>query len=135
MQTRSCSQCGRPADFSLQFLLSTVRRTPRKQKCTKSVLFCKSCIQVVSERITSVAPSDLIQPLISAYTNIARHSNEQSDSTSAHNSDEKSATVGAGPSLPDAPEASCRPCLIACNSRQIDEVAATTTGLKGVGRE
>lgn len=79
MAAKPCSRCGAPAAFSLAFLLSTVGRTPRQQKCTASVPFCNACIQGLCEALGSAAPSALVQPLKNAHTAIGATSDEQSN--------------------------------------------------------
>ena len=66
--TKPCSRCGRIAQFSLCFLLSTLGQSPRQQKCTASVLFCASCIRAISDSMGTAAPLDLVAALRAAYT-------------------------------------------------------------------
>ncbi len=40
---KSCSCCPQPAQYSLVFVLSTIGVSPRRQKCSKAVLFCADC--------------------------------------------------------------------------------------------
>lgn len=74
MTLRSCSQCGKPAAFSLCNLLSTVAVAPRKQKCGIATLYCSTCMQRVVELLKSSGHSplqSLRQPLSEAYTALA----------------------------------------------------------------
>ncbi len=79
---KSCSQCPAPAEYSLCFLLSSVGRSKRQQKCTASVPFCNACIQRLFAEIGTTAPSALIQPVRAAYTAIASHSETRREDTS-----------------------------------------------------
>ena len=114
MDRKSCSRCQRPADFSLAFLVSTIGARPRGQKCTQTVPLCKSCLSTAVPFLASTPLQDLEQPLKDAYTAL---------------SGDPPALLAAIVSCPLAVEAhqggeaalSCRLCLIACNSRQIDE--------------
>ena len=44
MEEKSCSFCGRPADFSVLLLVSTLRVSPREQRSTSSVRLCRACV-------------------------------------------------------------------------------------------
>ena len=79
MELKPCLRCGQPAEFALSFLISTLGRSPRQQKCTTSVPLCGDCIQAVSEAMGSVAPPALIQPLKQAYTAFTGHPDDRSD--------------------------------------------------------
>lgn len=68
MDSKSCSRCHRPADFSLAFLLSTIGVRPRGQKCTQTVPFCKSCLSTAIPFLASTPLQDLEEPLRDAYT-------------------------------------------------------------------
>lgn len=80
MTPKSCSQCGRPADLSVCFLVSTVGQSPRTQKCSGSVLLCKTCIRALDAQLESVSPPSLIQSLRTAYTALTNPPAERSDS-------------------------------------------------------
>jgi len=74
MAYRSCSQCGKPATFSLCNLLSTVAIVPRKQKRGIATLYCSSYIRRVVELLKASehsSPRNLSQPLSEAYTALA----------------------------------------------------------------
>ena len=89
MTPRSCSQCGKPAAFSLCNLLSTVAITPRKQKCGIATLYCSACIQRVAELLKVSEYSflqNLSQPLSEAYTALASACERASDSRTGSNS-------------------------------------------------
>jgi hypothetical protein len=115
MERKSCSRCPRPADYALAFLVSTIGVQPRGQKCTQTVPLCKSCLHDATPFLVSTPLEDLQEPLRDAYT--------------ALEGGPPGSSSGVGPS-PAAEEAhegggaalSCRPCLIACNSRHGDEV-------------
>lgn len=68
METKPCSRCSRPASFSLAFLLSTIGRTPRLQKCTRTAAFCSSCLSNVLEILACSPIPDLKEALQRAYT-------------------------------------------------------------------
>lgn len=42
---KRCLHCGRPADFSLCGILSTLGVSGRRQKCTASLPLCSACLQ------------------------------------------------------------------------------------------
>ena len=71
MELRICNRCGLPASFSLACLPSTIGQKPRRQKCSRSVLFCASCICGFCEALASAAPDPLIGSLIEAYTQLS----------------------------------------------------------------
>ncbi len=79
METKRCARCLRRAEFSVCFLLSTLGRSPRQQKCTAAVSFCAACIQDISQAMGIVALPALIEPLRQAYTALTRCSGNQSD--------------------------------------------------------
>jgi hypothetical protein len=118
MEAKPCSACGRPADFSLGFLLSKYRTKPRQQKCTTSISYCSGCIQALLAALGSSGPADLIEPLREAYTAFSGHSYDNSKPKSSPDSAAHNSELRSGPTTRPAPEASCRPCLIACNSRK-----------------
>ena len=113
MDRKSCSLCSRPADFSLAFLVSTIGVRPRGQKCTQTVPLCISCIQAAAHLLASTPLQGIQEPLRVAYT--------------ALEGAFPASSAGAGPCPPADGDhqggnaaASCRLCLIACNSRQFD---------------
>lgn len=114
MERKSCSRCPRPADYSLAFLVSTIGVRPRGQKCTQTVPLCKSCLSTAIPFLASTPLQDLQQPLRDAYTAMSGDFQALSDSVGPCPS---AAEVHQG----DEGATSCRLCLIACNSRQIDE--------------
>ena len=71
MDRKPCSLCGLPSQFSLACLLSTIGQKPRKQKCTRSVLFCVACIRGFCEALATMAPNQLLGSLVKAYTALA----------------------------------------------------------------
>ena len=117
METKPCSRCSRPADFSLALLLSTIRVRPRAQKCSQTIALCNSCLHNVLARLGTSPLADLQQPLINAYTAVVGPSGaaligESQDSAKAE------------PHHDDGAAVSSRPCLTAGNSRQFDEVGS-----------
>lgn len=64
---KKCSNCGRPALFSLVAIISTVGVSERLQKSSPAVAFCDACIHELCERICSDAFSDAVN---SAYTEV-----------------------------------------------------------------
>lgn len=70
MEQKICNRCGLAAQFSLACLLSTIGQKPRRQKCTRSVLFCASCIRGFCEALDAAAPDPLIGSLTEAYTKL-----------------------------------------------------------------
>ena len=74
MVAKLCSQCGTPADFSVCYLLSTIGRAKRQQKCTASVPFCGLCFRRLLSQLATAAPASLVRPLSAAYTAMAGHS-------------------------------------------------------------
>jgi hypothetical protein len=40
-----CSRCSREAEVSVVCVISTVGTSPRRQKCSATVLFCHRCVR------------------------------------------------------------------------------------------
>ena len=116
MDRKSCSRCPRPADFSLAFLVSTIGVRPRGQKCTQTVPFCKSCLSTATPFLASTPLQGLQEPLRSAYTAL------NGDSPVSSPRYCRCAASADGVHQGGEAAASCRLCLIACNSRHGDEV-------------
>ena len=74
METKPCSRCLRPADFSLALLLSTIRVRPRAQKCSQTIALCNSCINDVLASLATSSLLDLQKAFINAHTSIAGRS-------------------------------------------------------------
>jgi hypothetical protein len=123
MRPKPCSLCGNPAEYSLQFLLSTLGRTPRLQKTTSAVLLCSACMQGCFASMEPVRPSTLIEPLKTTYTKFASHSDEPSNSASLPNDNVEPAE---GTTSAAGNPASCGPHLIACNSRKFTQTTGDT---------
>ena len=68
---RQCRLCQAPAQYSLAFVISTLRIKPRLQKCSPVVLLCDLCIHKLS-RALAVASPELQAALEAAYTAIFR---------------------------------------------------------------
>jgi hypothetical protein len=118
MDRKSCNQCARPAEFSLAFLVSTIGARPRGQKCTVTVPFCKHCIRNAAPFLASSSFQDLEEPLRDAYTRLEGGSTPSPVRACACPS---AAEVHQGGNT----AVSCRLCLIACNSRQIDALESS----------
>ena len=71
-----CSCCSQPAEYSLALIVSTVGVSPRMQRCSPVVLFCKSCIHALATEECWWASADLSNALQSAYTAIKQDSSE-----------------------------------------------------------
>lgn len=69
-QSRLCSCCNCPAEFSLSFLISTLRVKDRKQQCSQSVPLCKSCIHDFCDGEAAQSAAKLREALRNAYTAI-----------------------------------------------------------------
>jgi len=139
MRPKPCSHCGDPADFSFVILASTLQLRPRQQQSSASVPFCRFCIEAAISSCTSEPLRSHHSPLTDALTAalhaLTQSSSQQFNSKPDNGGNNAEFQTIARPTSDAKSEASCRPCLIACNSRQFDEVADTTTGLKGVSRE
>jgi hypothetical protein len=83
MVHRACVRCKAQATFSLSFLLSTLGRTPRLQKCTTSAAFCLGCLQAICASLARAGLPSLTEPLSEAYTAFACNLAERSDPRSA----------------------------------------------------
>ena len=75
--TKSCSCCSRPAEYSLALVLSTVGVSPRMQRCSPVVLFCKSCIRALATEECWWGSGDLYNALQHAYTAIKEGSSDR----------------------------------------------------------
>lgn len=71
MTPSPCNRCQRPAEFSVNILISTVGSSIRCQKCSEAVHFCADCIRDWIGEIASVAPSTINRAARRAYTAIA----------------------------------------------------------------
>ena len=74
--TKSCSCCSQPAEYSLALIVSTVGVSPRMQRCSPVVLFCKSCIHVLATEECWWASAALCNALQRAYTATTQESSE-----------------------------------------------------------
>jgi hypothetical protein len=68
MSRKLCNRCENPAEFSICFVVSTVGRSPRNQKCTETLSLCTACIQNVCGGLRLIAPPRLAESLQAAYT-------------------------------------------------------------------
>lgn len=66
-----CVRCGAKADLSVCWLLSSVGRAPRKQKCSRRTLLCNACIRGITAGFLGQAPSAVCKTLKEAYTQLA----------------------------------------------------------------
>lgn len=79
---KSCGQCGNEAAAAVCWLVSTVGRSPRVQKCSKGTALCASCLERLwVAEYSAVAPT-LRQRLSEAYTAVLGHLSGPSDSMS-----------------------------------------------------
>jgi hypothetical protein len=125
MRPRPCSLCGYPADVSVVLLLSTLRVSSRSQQSTKSIPFCAPCMSAfVGESRASGEPSlvsALRTALTPAWNALTTHPEEQSLATNPDLQHPPVQVIGQGSTCAVEAEASCRPCVTPCNSRQFDE--------------
>lgn len=80
---KNCSNCGRPAVFSLNAIISTLGISKRLQESSAAVPFCDGCLHELCGRLCSDALSDCVN---NAYTTLNRRlrdriatSNEQQE--------------------------------------------------------
>ena len=125
MDAKPCSRCVVPL-ITLSGLLSKYRTKPRQQKCTTSISFCNACIHALIGAIGSIAPVDLIEPLREAYTAFSGYSYDHSQSKSNPDSAALDPEFRSKPTTETAPKRVAGSCLIACNSREFDEVTEGT---------
>jgi hypothetical protein len=71
MQKRECSECGGEADVSLCQIVSTVGRTPRKQRCSTATAFCAACLQGRIKLLRRLGLHGIQKPLGEAFTALA----------------------------------------------------------------
>jgi hypothetical protein len=65
---KSCSNCSKPAEFSLVAIVSTVGVSGRLQKASPAVLFCDACLRELGDRLCSDPFSNAVN---NAYTAVA----------------------------------------------------------------
>jgi len=122
MRPKPCSLCGQPADFSFVLLASTLRLSPRRQKSSESIAICETCIRaVINSRTTAdeVRPaSPLNYALTTCYHALTKHSANERDLPFPENFADEHLQSTAQPTTLGTEPVSCRPCLIACNSRK-----------------
>jgi hypothetical protein len=70
MRKKLCSECGEIAEVSLCQILSTVGRTPRRQRCSMSTSFCAPCLQGRIKRLRRLGLHDIHKPLSEAFTTL-----------------------------------------------------------------
>lgn len=64
---KKCSNCGRPAVFSLVAIISTLGITKRLQQSSPAALFCDACLHELCDCLCSDALSDGVN---NAYTSL-----------------------------------------------------------------
>src|SRR4051812_12270515 len=132
MRPKPCSLCGNPADFSFVILASTLQVRPRQQQSSAAVPFCRSCIEAAlsSRSIEPLGshPSPITDALTAALHALTESSSEQFNLTKHTGGTDAKPQTPTQPTSGAATEASCRPCLIACNSRHYDEAATSKFG-------
>jgi hypothetical protein len=121
MSTKPCSLCGRAADISVLVLISTLRIAPRHQHSAPSIPLCNACLSVSATSARPEVQARLTNALTTACSALTRHSDEQSNSPKGFFGNCTPQPIPAGPTTAAEVAAGCRPCLIACNSRQYDE--------------
>jgi hypothetical protein len=65
---RTVCSCGKPAEYSLCVLVSTLGVRPRPQQCGRAQLFCASCMRELVNDQSHNASSGVLESLRSAYT-------------------------------------------------------------------
>jgi len=121
MTPKSCSLCGRPADVSAFVLVSTLQVSPRRQHSAKAIPFCNACLSTATGCKDSAVTATVIGALTTAWKALTRQSHELSQSQKVHSPDLQVGPTRSEPTSAVRPEASCRPCVTPCNSRQFDE--------------
>jgi hypothetical protein len=71
---KNCSNCGRPAVFSLNAIISTLGISQRLQESSAAVPFCDACLHELCGRLCSDTLSDRVN---NAYTSINRRLRER----------------------------------------------------------
>jgi hypothetical protein len=74
---KSCSCCSQPVEYSLALVLSTVGISPRIQRCSPVVLFCKSCIHALATEECWWGSTTLCNALQRAYTATQQDSSDR----------------------------------------------------------
>jgi hypothetical protein len=74
---KSCSCCSKPADYSLALIVSTIGISPRNQRCSPVVPFCKNCIHALATEECWLGSTALFNALQHAYTTIMQDSNNR----------------------------------------------------------
>ena len=82
--TKSCSCCSQPAEYSLALIVSTVGVSPRTQRCSPVVLFCKSCIGALATEECWWGSLALSNALQRAYTAIKQDSSDRLNPFAGH---------------------------------------------------
>lgn len=70
MQKKLCSECGEIAEVSLCQILSTVGRTPRRQRCSMSTSFCAPCLHGRIKLLRRLGLHGIQKPLSEAFTTL-----------------------------------------------------------------
>lgn len=122
MTPKSCSLCGRPADSSAVVIVSTLRVSPRRQQSSTAIPFCNACLTTARTTNGITVGQCVSAALTTASDALTRQSDEQSHSPKAHSLALSTKRNGSESTSAVRPQASCRPCVTPCNSRQFDEV-------------
>lgn len=78
---KKCSNCGRPAVFSLVAIISTLGIAKRLQQSSPAVPFCDACLHELCDRLCSDALSDGVN---NAYTSLNRRLRERIAASKEH---------------------------------------------------
>jgi hypothetical protein len=71
--TKHCSNCAQPAACSIMFVLTSVGISPREQRSSHVVLFCKDCLRELAEA-ECWATDELRNAVNNVYTELNLHS-------------------------------------------------------------
>lgn len=66
-----CSRCGKQTEYTVSLLISSVGRSPRRQKCAESVRFCRQCLRVWIVELGTIEPRTVERGAWRAYTAIS----------------------------------------------------------------
>jgi hypothetical protein len=73
---KPCSHCSREAELSIICVISTVGVRPRRQKSSKTVLFCHGCIRDLLAGGAHLLTGDLQKSVNNAYTRMNHSSGD-----------------------------------------------------------
>jgi hypothetical protein len=78
---KNCSNCGRPAVFSLNAIISTLGISKRVQETSSAIPFCEPCLHELCDRLCSDAFSDCVN---NAFTTLNRRLRERITTSDDH---------------------------------------------------